>query len=104
MPWAKRYCPDCKAQTTGGRCGPCARRHELTRGSRQQRGYDAQYERERKARGFVEATHCATCGEAFTAANPKTAGHVVAIRKGGRGGAIKPECRRCNFGWRKTGT
>jgi hypothetical protein len=53
---------------------------------------------------YLAATTCATCGERFTEANPKTAGHVQALRRGGRGSGIKPECRRCNYGWQASGS
>jgi 5-methylcytosine-specific restriction endonuclease McrA len=70
--------------------------------SRQQRGYDADYERQLRSPEFVGATQCASCGEPFTAGNPKTGGHAVALRQGGKGSKILPHCRRCNYGWQRT--
>lgn len=40
--------------------------------------------------------HRGLCGETFTAANPKTAGHVVARSRGGGDGPILAVCRTCN--------
>lgn len=40
--------------------------------------------------------HAGTCGEPFTAENPKTADHVVPRSQGGGDGPILAMCRRCN--------
>lgn len=68
-----------------------------------ERGYGADFERAKRDPEFVAATHCAECGERFTQDNPKTGGHSVAIRNGGVGSKIVPHCRRCNYGWARTG-
>jgi hypothetical protein len=97
---------DCDRLTdrTDSRCSTCAQTRELRRGRRQQRGLDAEYDRER-AKALAGATHCVTCGQRFTATNPVTGGHVVARRHGGTtADGIKPECRRCNYGWERTGS
>lgn len=50
--------------TRGGRCDPCRREQEQARGTRQQRGYDAEYDRTRAAllpRAY--GTRCHFCGE-----------------------------------------
>jgi hypothetical protein len=100
----RRPCLDCGALSLGTRCHPCTRARDLARGTRQQRGYDATYERARE-QALVAATHCATCGELFTLDNPATGGHVVARRNGGTtADGLKPECRRCNYGWEKSGS
>lgn len=101
-----RPCLDCGTLTArpDSRCERDASARERQRGRRQQRGYDRQYELERE-QTLAGATHCATCGEAFTTDNPATGGHKVAIRDGGTtADGIKPECRRCNYGWQKTGS
>lgn len=87
-----------------GYCTTHARVREQARGTRQARGYDAAFDRAKQEPEYVTATHCETCGERFTTDNPKTAGHLTAIRDGGRGSGIKAECRRCNYGWRRTGS
>ena len=103
----KRRCRDCptlvEQGVRGGRCQPCAREHDKARGSREARGYDAEFERAKLQPEYVNATHCAACGKPFTANNPKTGGHSVAIRNGGQGSKVVPHCRRCNYGWARTG-
>lgn len=102
----RRPCLDCSAITgrADSRCDGCARQRELRRGRRQQRGLDAAYDRARTA-ALASATVCVTCGEPFTAANPATGGHVVARRHGGTtADGIVAECRRCNYGWERTGS
>jgi hypothetical protein len=99
-----RPCLDCGALTPTTRCPTCTGTRDRARGTRQQRGYGREYERERE-RALIDATHCATCGVLFTLDNPATGGHVVAVRKGGTAAdGIKPECRRCNYGWERTGS
>lgn len=101
-----RPCLDCDRPTSrpDSRCYNCAAERELARGRRQARGYDAAYVRERD-RALAGATHCCTCGARFTADNPATGGHIVARRHGGTtADGIKPECRRCNYGWEASGS
>lgn len=100
-----RPCLGCDQPTsrTDSRCYNCAQQRELNRGRRQQRGYDNAYVQER-ARVLATATHCAHCGDPFTHNNPATGGHRKAIRHGGTtSDGIRPECRRCNYGWETTG-
>jgi hypothetical protein len=74
---------------------------DRARGNPEARGYDREY-RAARDRAKVGATHCVTCGEAFTEDNPATGGHVKAIRDGGTtADGIEAQCRRCNYGWRK---
>lgn len=93
----------CPNFTTSTRCDDCRREHERARGGNAERGYGAEHQRAKRDPAYINATHCATCGQPFTDTNPKTAGHDVALRNGG-GTVIHPECRACNYGWRKTGT
>jgi hypothetical protein len=89
---------------TDSRCPACAAARERARGTRQQRGLGSDYDRARE-QALTGATHCATCGQAFTLDNPATGGHVKARRHGGTtADGIKPECRRCNYGWEKSGS
>lgn len=86
-----------------GRCPAHARQAEERRGSREQRGYGRAYRDARDA-ALRGATHCATCGCPFTIDNPATGGHARAQRDGGTlEDGIRPECARCNYGWRRTG-
>jgi len=105
---SKRVCTTsgCPALIPQGatRCPVCASDYERARGSSTQRGYDAAFNTAKRQPKYVNATHCTECGCAFASDNPKTAGHVVAIRKGGQGSGITPQCRRCNYGWLRTGT
>lgn len=106
MPRAKRVCstPGCPVLTDGGRCQEHTRQADRARGTFRQRGYDAAYDRARR-KALAGATHCATCHQPFTPDNPATGGHVKAMRDGGTtADGIKPECRRCNYGWRRTGS
>ena len=101
----KRVCaePGCPALCESTRCPAHTRQRDKARGTRQQRGYDAAFERAKLDPEYVNATHCAECGEQFTEDNPKTGGHSVAIRNGGQGSKIVPHCRRCNYGRARTG-
>lgn len=102
---ALRVCaePNCPALTASTRCNEHTRAKDKARGTRQERGYDAEYERQLKSPDYVAATHCSECGERFTQDNPKTGGHSVALRNGGKGSKILPHCRRCNYGWERSG-
>lgn len=93
----RRPCLVCGQVSNGSRCP--------THANTTARGYGAAFQRAQRDRAHVEATRCATCGKAFTRANPKTAGHRVALRDGGTlADGIKPECRRCNYGWKRSGS
>lgn len=85
---------------TGAYCSQCAR----VRAAIHAADYGTEYREQLRAPRYLAATHCETCGCRFTPDNPKTGGHSVALRKGGRGSRIKPECARCNYGWVKTGS
>jgi hypothetical protein len=103
--WVVCSDPDCPELHQGpGRCPECRAAHEKQRPSKRERGYDLTYERAARDPTYRAATHCVTCGQPFTPDNPKTRGHSIAIRDGGEGSPILPECRRCNYGWRRTGS
>lgn len=88
---------------SGSRCPTHARAYEVARGLPAQRGYGREHRRA-TARAVRGATHCPKCGSPFTKDNPATGGHVVARRRGGDvAQGIEAQCRRCNYGWRKTG-
>lgn len=103
MARAPRVCPTpgCPRLTSGGYCTTHRAERERARGTRQERGYDADYDRRRKA-ALDGATRCSSCGAAFSDDNPATGGHVVDIRAGGTtADGVVAECRRCNLGWRR---
>lgn len=97
-------CKACRKIHAGtGLCPACRSLAEKARGSSTQRGYDAEYVAQLQADKYRNATHCTSCGKAFTKYNPKTGGHTTAIRNGGRGSKVEAQCRTCNYGWRRTG-
>lgn len=106
MPRAGKVCSrsGCPAKATfRGMCPTHAREYEARRGTNAQRGYDYAF-RKASAEAKAKATHCAECGDQFTASNPATGGHVRAVRHGGStSDGITAQCRRCNLGWRRTG-
>lgn len=75
------------------------------RPSKQERGYDAEYDRAGETPEFKAATHCETCGHMFVASGgpyQKTKGHRKDIRKGGTtADGIFPQCAKCNYGWKR---
>lgn len=105
MPRARRVCREhgCHETTTSTRCAECQRKYEAQRGSAAKRGYGHAH-RKATARAKAKVTHCARCGLPFTADNPATGGHIKAVRNGGSvHDGIEAQCRRCNYGWRRTG-
>src|ERR1044072_4125830 len=86
------------------RCDDCRSAYEQARGTRTARGYGAEHQAAKRTLRAEGHTHCAACGEAFTAENPMQTGHVVPVREGGSADdGVAPHCRRCNAGWRSTG-
>jgi len=90
-------CPGCQAVATQKR---------NARPSSSQRGLGWKFSKRKAAdRQYQQATSCqcrgcpqhtGICGVAFTAANPKTAGHTVPRSQGGGSSPIMAVCRRCN--------
>jgi hypothetical protein len=88
------------------RCQPAATRARQARPSSSSRGLGWAHSRRKQADAAYQAAatcqcrgcpqHRGTCGEPFTAANPRTAGHVVPRSRGGGDGPIMAVCRRCN--------
>lgn len=99
----KRVCsvPSCPNLTDRGRCADHRRRHEIERGTRQARGYDAAYDRLRRSiqarMDAGEAFACWRCAEAGTPhpVDPQdwTLGHDDHDRTIVRG----PECPAGNY-------
>lgn len=96
MPRAKRPCqtPGCPALIEAGRrrCTDCAAKAERIRGTRQQRGYDARHDRERRrvARTVI-GTPCARCGQPIQAGEPWHLDHTD-----DRTAYLGPSHERCN--------
>lgn len=98
MTRALRPCsePGCPALIPAGRsrCPDHTRQHDRARGTRQQRGYDATYDRERRrweprvARGLVD---CTRCGQRIQPGQPWDLGH-----SDDRTRITGPEHRACN--------
>lgn len=84
-------------------CEVHAKEYEAERGTNKERGYDSRF-RKASNEAKAKATHCSECGTRFTPANPATGGHSRAVRRGGStDDGIVAQCRRCNYGWRRTG-
>lgn len=83
---ALKACLDCGTLSPATRCPPCARARDNTRyarrGTRQQRGLDTEYDRNR-AIILASATVCAICGRPGTPTDPLTAGHITDRQHGG---------------------
>ena len=108
MARAAHVCPGfgkdhCTEVVRSPRCPTHTRAIEAARRSASARGYGHRY-RLATAEATEGATHCPRCGSEFTSDNPATGGHLTPLREGGtRDGRIEAQCRRCNYGWRRTG-
>ena len=105
MPTKTRVCstPGCPTlhNHTSGKCTACRREYETARGTATERGYGHEHRTLGDA-AIRSATTCETCGSPFTTDNPVTRGHRVDIRNGGTSAdGYFPQCRRCNYGWRR---
>ena len=104
MPRATKRCGVDQCESTL----PCAThtrvRYPDLRPSSAARGYGSKY---RKVRDQAVAGQviCPRCNRPYTPENPATGGHVVPQREGGSlEDGVVAQCRRCNYGWRRTGT
>lgn len=92
-----RACLDCGTRIpSGSRCAACERQRDARRGSRQQRGYDAGHEAERRRWApLVNAGQvaCARCGQAIGAGARWDLGHID-----DRTAWTGPEHATCNRG------
>ena len=95
---SKRVCAeaDCPVLIDGpGRCVTHTRAKDKARGSRQQRGYDARHDAERKRWAKVIArvpVPCARCGQPITAGMAWHLDHTD-----DRAGYLGPSCAPCNL-------
>lgn len=98
----KRPCltSGCPALVQSGRCGPCARKHDAARGTRQQRGYDKAHDQLR-----ADYQRRMNAGETFTCWRCRLTGVVTPIDPGhwhlghddlDRTRYRGPECPPCN--------
>ena len=97
-PRASKACPQPACPHVippGGACPDHPRRPWAGRGTARDRGYDAEYERNRK-RVLAEETHCARCGGPGRADDQ--AGHKMPRSEGGPNSRenLQREHRRCN--------
>ena len=93
-------CDECLASR------PSQQRKPDTRPSRQDRGYDAEYERNRALmleRAQANNWPCVVCGLDFALGELITAEHLIPKRLGGGNGLdnLGPAHSRCNSGWRR---
>jgi 5-methylcytosine-specific restriction endonuclease McrA len=88
--------PGCGRLTTRTRCLEHRRAWERARGTRQERGYGADYQRARREL-VACAELCAWCGRPASPADPMTADHLVPLSEGGGiEGNLVPAHRSCN--------
>jgi 5-methylcytosine-specific restriction endonuclease McrA len=90
-------------------CDECRNLVERRRGrpSASQRGYDAEYRRNRLVvvDQAKRGRECVICGLGFCSTDLITAEHIVPIRQGGNNAKnnLGPAHTKCNYGWnRKT--
>jgi 5-methylcytosine-specific restriction enzyme A len=91
-----RPCLSCGRPTPKTRCPECAREQERSRRpSYRARGYDAEYQRNRKLL-LAQYPTCAICGNAAAT----TADHIVPRSEGGSNDIanLRPACAKCNYG------
>lgn len=94
-------CLDCgRPGNKGSRCPRC----ESIKKAEHDAAYDWEYEKARNAAVAAAGERCPNCGEHYTPTNPPTGGHAQPVRRGGStADGIVAHCRRCNYGWRRTG-
>lgn len=73
--------------------------------TRQSRGYNTQYDRNRLLmieQAIAQNAPCYKCGKRFTARDQITADHVLPLRLGGTSELfnLAPCCKKCNYGHR----
>ena len=74
--------------------------------SRQSRGYNSEYDRNRRIvieRAWSHNESCCICGFGFRSKSDITAEHVIPRRAGGSNALanLGPAHKRCNYGWRR---
>jgi len=98
MTRVQRPCLTCGAPCTASRCPSCTRARQRVRdawrGSARQRGYNAEYERNRKLVLAASDGVCAWCHRRPAT----TVDHTIPLAKGGTNeiGNLIPSCGLCN--------
>lgn len=101
----KRFCIGCRklfdrSLTGTQRCPACqapADRARNARASSSSRGLGWKFsQRKQDDHAYQAATACHWCGLPFTAADPKTADHLIPRSRGGSDGPIVAAHRSCN--------
>jgi hypothetical protein len=94
-------CLDCgRPGNKGSRCPRC----QAARAAVHDAAYGPDYQRAQKAAIANAGPSCPNCGQPYTASNPPTGGHAVPVREGGSTqDGVVAQCRRCNYGWKRTG-
>jgi ribosomal protein S14 len=89
----RRACIICGRPTSGARCPA----HTVARPSFRERGYDGEYDRNRRAL-LATATACWICGQPARPGDPLTADHIIPRSQGGGSslGNLAPAHRSCN--------
>jgi hypothetical protein len=73
----RRPCLDCDTPTPRTRCPRCTQARDHARGTRQQRGYDAQHQAARAELAMTLPAPCGYCGVVITRGERWVAAHVV---------------------------
>lgn len=94
-------CLDCgRPGNKGSRCPACEQRKRAAHDA----AYGPDYQRARAEAVANAGERCPNCGQPYTESNPPTGGHRVPVREGGTTqDGVVAQCRRCNYGWKKTG-
>ena len=95
--------PGCPEVQEAHRCPAHARQVEQARGSRQQRGYGAQHDkdRERLLSTHIAGAPCPRCELPMLPGQALDAGHSVDLRDNRQARADRLEHASCNRAWRR---
>jgi 5-methylcytosine-specific restriction endonuclease McrA len=106
----RRPCLVCGKPSRGARCPehrttPVRRKPPRAKLPRRLRGYDAEYERNRKAMAdfaWQYGMPCVLCGQGFERKSDITAEHIVPVRSGGTADPanLGPAHQKCNSAYR----
>lgn len=105
-------CRVCGVPSKRGVCEVHKRSRQDSRPPRNQRGYDAEYDKARRALRDAVAqaleegrpVACCICGGPILRLADFSAEHVRPVRHGGQTrGNLGPAHKACNYGWRKRG-
>lgn len=110
----RKPCRRCRRPSKTSICEDCLKAQERARPSRQDRGYDAEFDRNSaliraeagRVWGSGGVVACVVCGRAIPGPGDLTIEHRRAVRDGGTNALpnLGPAHARCNYGWRRRGT